>query len=302
MRRKSTAVVASLAAAALIPSAAVAAGPADYVQRAQHRDGGFGMTPSAASSGFVSGWAALGLAAAGHDPAGVRRGGRSALAYVRATAGSMTAIGDVERTILVVRAAGGNPRRFGGRNLVRAVLRSRQGDGSIAGQVSYTSFGVLALRASGSGTRARAVRAAARWLVRQQNADGGYNVGGRGGASGVDDTAYTVQALVSAGRRRAAGTRRAARYLAARQNADGGFPLRPGGGSNAQSTAYAVQGLVAAGGHGARVRRGIRYLRSLTQPNGLVRYSRTSTSSPVWVTSHALLALNRRPFPLAPVR
>jgi hypothetical protein len=137
-----------------------------------------------------------------------------------------------------------------------------------------------------------------RWLLRQQNADGGFNVGGRGGPSGIDDTAYTVQALAAAGKRGTRAVRRAARFLASGQNRDGGFPLRPGAGSNAQSTAYAVQGLVAARGHAGRVRRGIRYLRSLTEPSGLVRYSRTSAQTPVWVTSHALLALNRRPFPL----
>jgi hypothetical protein len=290
------------AAALLSPVAAAAATPADYVRAAQHRDGGFGLTPAAASSPVVTGWAALGLAAAGQHPARVRRGGRSALAYVEARAGSLTEIGDVERTILVARAAGRNPRRFGGRDLVAALLRERERSGAIAGQVSYTSFGVLALRAAGVSSRGPTVRSAARWLVRQQNRDGGYNVGGRGGAGGVDDTAYTVQALVAAGRRTAAGTRRAAAFVARSQNRDGGFPLRPGDGSNAQSTAYAIQGLVAARRHGRAVRRGLRYLRSLTQPNGAVRYSRTSAASPVWVTSHALLALHRRPFPLAPVR
>jgi hypothetical protein len=44
------------------------------------------------------------------------------------------------------------------------------------------------------------VRGAARWLERRQNGDDGFNVGGRG-TSGIDDTGYTVQALVAAGRR-----------------------------------------------------------------------------------------------------
>jgi energy-coupling factor transport system substrate-specific component len=43
------------------------------------------------------------------------------------------------------------------------------------------------------------------------------------------------------------------------------------------------------------------YLRSLTGPDGAVRYSRTSRQTPVWVTAQALAALARRPFPLARV-
>jgi hypothetical protein len=44
------------------------------------------------------------------------------------------------------------------------------------------------------------------------------------------------------------------------------------------------------------------YLRSLIGSNGAVRYSRTSTQSPVWVTANAVLALSRRPLPVAPLR
>jgi hypothetical protein len=43
------------------------------------------------------------------------------------------------------------------------------------------------------------------------------------------------------------------------------------------------------------------YLRSLTAASGAVRYSRTSTQTPVWVTGQALTAFAKRPFPIAPV-
>jgi energy-coupling factor transport system substrate-specific component len=43
------------------------------------------------------------------------------------------------------------------------------------------------------------------------------------------------------------------------------------------------------------------FLRSLTTPDGSVRYSRTSAQTPVWVTGQALAALQRRALPLAPV-
>ena len=38
------------------------------------------------------------------------------------------------------------------------------------------------------------------------------------------------------------------------------------------------------------------YLRSLTEPNGLVRYSRTGRQTPVWVSAQALMALRRKSF------
>jgi hypothetical protein len=66
-----------------------------------------------------------------------------------------------------------------------------------------------------------------------------------------------------------------------------------------------VQGLVAAGVDPARVRRGGRsgldYLASMQAGDGHYRYSASSDQTPVWVTAQALLAVNRRSFPLAAV-
>ncbi len=277
----------ALLAALLLAAPARAAGPADYVRGAQNGDGGFGMTQSGGSSQLATGWALLGLAAAGQKP------GPAALAYVRRGLGSLREIGDVERTVLVVRAAGQNPRRFGGRNLIADIMRKRRKDGSFDGYVSYTAYAILALRRSGVGASSGTIRSAARWLERHQNDDGGFNVGGRG-ASGIDDTAGAVQALVRAGRTAAA--RRGARFLSSQQGPQGGFPLTRGGALNSQSTAYAVQALVAVGGYDRVVRRGQAYIRSLTEENGLVRYSRTGRQTPVWVSAQALLALHRKPF------
>jgi hypothetical protein len=274
-------------AALAIAAPARAASPADYVRGAQNRDGGYGMTQSGASSQLATGWALLGLAAAGQKP------GPAALAYIKRGLPSLKEIGDVERTVLVLRAAGQNPRRFGGRDLIAGILRHRDKDGSFDGYVSYTSFAILALRRSGVSRSSTTIKTAARWIERRQNDDGGFNVGGRG-ASGIDDTASAVQALVLAGRTAAA--RRGSTFLARQQGAQGGFPLTPGGAPNAQSTAYAVQALVATGGHEGALKRGQAYLRSLTESNGLVRYSRTGRQTPVWVSAQALLALHRRPF------
>jgi hypothetical protein len=88
------------------------------------------------------------------------------------------------------------------------------------------------------------------------------------------------------------------------QRSDGGFALS-GGPVNAQSTAWAAQGLAAAGLSPASVRSGGRsaldYLASAQARDGHYRYSSSTDQTPVWVTGQALLAVNARPFPLAPV-
>ncbi|MCW3066577.1 MAG: Prenyltransferase/squalene oxidase, partial [Solirubrobacterales bacterium] len=66
----------------------------------------------------------------------------------------------------------------------------------------------------------------------------------------------------------------------------------------------AIQGLVAAGRDPAGLHRGgarspLDYLRTLTAPDGSVRYSRAGAQTPVWVTAQAALALARKPFPLS---
>jgi prenyltransferase beta subunit len=295
------AAVAAVAAALVLvaaPAPARAASPASYLLSAQNRDGGFGAARGQGSSQLNSAWAAMGLAASGH------RNPRVA-AYLASAAPRMRDVGDIERTILGLAAQGASPRRARGTDLVARLVRARRRNGSWDGLVNRTAFAVLALRAARAGDRQ--VRAAAAWLGTQANRDGGFNFARRGGASGIDDTAGAVQALVAAGHRRGRSVRRAASFLAARQNPDGGFPLTPGGPSNAQSTAWAIQALVAAGRDPSRARRGgarspVAYLRSLTAGDGSVRYSRTSSQTPVWVTAQALTALARRPFPIGPPR
>jgi hypothetical protein len=298
-------VLAALLAVAVLAPAARAAGPTDYLLSAQNGDGGFGPGPGTSSTQLVTGWTALGLAAAGRNPADVAKGGQSIVDYLRAGAGSLNDAGELERTILVLHSAGIDPRSFAGRDLVAELDHDRKPTGSVDGLVDHTAFGIFAFRAAGDGPGSARVQTAVRWLARQQNADGGFGFARHGTASDVDNTGSSLQALVAAGRGASRQARRALAYLRAHQNPDGGFPLNPGGASNAQSTAWAIQGLIAAGRNPASVRRGgrsaIAFLRTLTGPDGAVRYSRTSKQTPVWVTGQALTALARKTFPLAPV-
>jgi hypothetical protein len=90
-------------------------------------------------------------------------------------------------------------------------------------------------------------------------------------------------------------------WLRRAQRGGGGYALATNGVVNAQSSAWAVQGLVAAAGGGKALNRALAYLARLRASDGHYRYSRSSDQTPVWVTAQALLAVERRPFPLAPV-
>lgn len=287
-----------------VATPARAATPAQYLARAQGRDGGLGTAPGARSSGLSTGWAGIALALDGRHPYAVSR----AVAWTRARAaglaraGSATGVGDLERTLLLLDAAGVSPRGFAHQDLVAGLTRDVRGDGSVLGQVNLTAFAILALRGAGVPPGASALRRAGAWLARQQNRDGGFSFLARGLGSDVDDTAAAMQALAALGGRGAA-LARSARYVRALQNADGGLPQERGGGSNAQSTAWAIQGLVVAGVPIGSVHRGgsrtpLAYLRSLVMPDGSVRYSRTNAQTPVWVTATALLGLAGRPLPV----
>jgi energy-coupling factor transport system substrate-specific component len=268
-----------------------------WLRRQQNGDGGFGFGPGQESSPAMTGWAVLGLEAAGVNPLDLDAGDATAISYLAGTLGEISTTGDLERTILVLRGAGLDPRSFQGHDLVRRLLARRGGDGSWAGQVNPTAFGILALRAAGS--PAGNSRSAA-WLRQHENSDGGWGFSA-GAPSDPDSTGAVLQALAVTGGK---GTRGGVGYLRSAQRQGGGFAVT-GGSDNAQSTAWAAQGLLAAGTAPSSARKGGRspldYLASVQAEDGHYRYSSSSDQTPVWVTGQALMAVNGRPFPLASV-
>jgi energy-coupling factor transport system substrate-specific component len=263
---------------------AVARG-ADYLESARTADGGFGASRGdARADPIFTGWAAIGLAASGRSP------GASTAAYLSEQARKVTDVGDIERTMLALHAAGRDTTELG-----RRLARKRARNGSYEALVNRSAFGILALKTAGRRADPKTVA----WLLRAQNRNGGWGLT-RGGPSDVDDTAAVVQALVVAGRRETAPVRRAVRWLVRQRNADGGYPLQPRTPSNAQSTAFAVQALVAARSRAAD--RSIAYLRSLQGEDGSVRYDRSNDQTPTWVTAQAIAAIARKPLPVAPAK
>ncbi len=280
---------AGFATAAGAPAARAAGNPTTYLLSAQNGDGGFGASPGASSSQLFSGWAALGLAAEGLNLRSVSHGGPSLIAYI--SAGSPTDVGSLERTILVLRAAG-----LPATAQVAALQRDVRADGSVSDQVNLTSFAMLALRAAGVAPPSSMTA----WLSRQQDSDGGFNFATAGGTSDVDDTGAALEALSRAGS--GSTISRAVAFLRHQQNPDGGFPSDPGEDSNAQSSAWAIQGLIAAGASPDALPHGSAsaYLRSLIAADGHVRYSRSADQTPVWVTAQAAMALAGKPLPFPP--
>jgi uncharacterized membrane protein len=277
-----------------------------YLASAQNASGGFGGAPGQSSSELYSAWVAIGLAAAGRDPLSDRRDGHTPLTAIRGEASSLEGAGDLERTILALHACGVSAHSLPGGDPVKRLLRFRERNGSFGGQSNLTAFAILALRAAGYATHDPVVRSAEAWLARQQEPDGGFGFATRSGGGDVDDTGSALQAIVAAGVRGGPVIAHAVAYITGAQNLDGGFPETPGGESNSQSSAWAIQGLTAASRDvEALTKDGSRspfgYLESLVAPNGSVRYSRTSSQSPVWVTAQALTALAGKPFPVAPV-
>ena len=160
-----------------------------FLQAAQNPDGGFGAARGQASSELYSAWAAIGLAAAGREPASLRRDGHTVLDALRGEAASLQGAGDLERTILALRASGASVHALPGGDPLARLLHFRRGDGSFSQQSNLTAFAVFALRAAGRGAGDPLVRGAVRWLERQQEGDGGFGFATRGGGSDVDDTA-----------------------------------------------------------------------------------------------------------------
>ena len=295
------ALLAVVVLAVAMPARADAASPVGWLEGAQNSDGGFGPARGTSSSATMTGWAVLGLEAAGRSPFAVRNGGATPLDFLRREAGRLSAAGDLERTILAVEGAGVGSRHFGGRNLPAELRRRLSSGGSVQGQVNLTAFGIMALRAAGASRSS--VHKSARWLHRAENRDGGWGFQ-PSATSDADSTGAALQGMAAAG---ASGhtMRPGVSFLRRVQDRDGGFPLGGTTVSNSQSTAWAIQGLVAAGVRPAGVREHrhspFDYLSKRRRGDGHYTYSAASDQTPVWVTGQALVAVAREAFPVRPV-
>ena len=130
--------------------------------------------PKLGSSPLYTGWAGLGLGLGRPQPARREAQRRTLGGRVRAARQRLAPRHRGDRADRAARPRGGHgPAAL--RRDATCWPRSRSAaasDGSISGFVSYTAFGVMALRASGVSAGSATVR----WLVGSQNADGGFGV------------------------------------------------------------------------------------------------------------------------------
>jgi energy-coupling factor transport system substrate-specific component len=283
---------------ALLPAPARAAQTdraANWLESAQNSDGGFGSSPGDDSSAALTGWAMLGLEAAGRNPVDVAKSGRSATDFLRGHLDEVSSAGDLARTIVALEGAGVDPRSFGSRDLVSALLKHRAANGSYVGWPGTTSFALIALRTAGADS---GLESTISWLAKVQNEDGGWgDVPGQ--PSNADVTGSAMQALP--------GTKAAQAglsYLRKHQRDGGGFALGGSGAVNAQSTAWAVQGMNALGANPASTVSGgssaLDYLAARQASDGHYSYSESSDQTPVWVTSQVLVAVAGASLPISP--
>lgn len=256
--------------AALLAAAAIAASPVSYVQSRQQSDGAFSEVGGVPSPELTA-WAALGLRACRAETG-------PALSYLVAHERELSSATSIA-LVAVAEAALGHD---AGALLGRLGVRPRA--------VNEAVWDILAFRQA----RRPLPKALVTYLLRSQTSSGGFGWA-RGVRPDSNDTAFAVQALHAAGVRGKPVTRAVA-FLRKFQRQDGGFELARGRGSDVQSTAVAIQGLVAAGSKPPPA--AFRYLSKLRRRDGSYRYSVRYTATPLWVTSQALLAVARKPFPL----
>jgi energy-coupling factor transport system substrate-specific component len=290
-----TALVAAFLLPAMVPgqARADAAGAAGWLEKQQNDDGGFGASPGDPSSAAITGWAMLGLEAAGRNPYDVALGGSTPLDFLRGHLDEVGTPGDLARTIVALQGAGADPRSFAGQDLVAKLIARRAVNGSFAGWPGTTAFSVIALRTAGAG-----VAGTLSWLAGVQNDDGGWgDVPGQ--PSNVDVTGAAMQAMPDA-----AAAEAGLSYLRQHQHSNGGFALGNTGDVNSQSTAWAAQGMIAVGADPARIashgHTALDYLAARQAADGHYRYSASSDQTPVWVTGEVLVAAAGNALPIPP--
>ena len=202
---------------------------AAWLRTAQNDDGGFGVTPGVDSSAAMTGWAVLGLEAAGINPLDLDHGDATPISYLAGNIGEITTTGDIERTILRPARCRPRPAALPGPRPGRAACLARRGkDGSWGGQVNPTAFGIFALQAAGSRPGAMGDRRGGCGRTRTQ--DGGWGFAA-GASSDADSTGAVLQGLAASGS--TAGIRRGNSYLRGAQRPGGGFAAERRGGQRA---------------------------------------------------------------------
>jgi energy-coupling factor transport system substrate-specific component len=265
-----------------------------WLQAQQRPSGGFAADNGRDAGAEMTSWSMLALAAAGKNPLDVTNGGKSPVDFLRAHRSEIKDAGDVARTILALQAAGVDPRNFVGEDLVSHLLAERRDNGSYQGWPGTSAYAVLALRAAGANSAAKAT---VEWLRKVQAKDGGWGNDPQS-PSTADITGAVLQVLTPGSQ----ASERALDYLRGEKRPNGGFAPGRTLSANAQATAWVSQGLLAAGKDPAGFGGGsssLAYLRDLQTPAGNFLQAPGIEASPVWVTAEVMVPLSGSFLPIS---
>jgi len=207
---------------------------------------------------------------------------------------------DYARFILTILAAGQDPARFGGTNMIDRLKRAQLANGKFAdsmdgnGQALINAhvWSIIALHAAGEPIPRAAL--AKSWLLSKQLSDGGFQFTTGVRQSGVDITAMTLLAMRALGMKKdEPPVSRAISFLRKAQTAGGGFA--EAGIPNAESAANVISSLIAWGEQPQAWKKGtssvVDQLLTFQKADGLFAHTRTGSGNSI-ATSQALLALS----------
>jgi len=203
-----------------------------------------GAIAYASQDGAYSDWEAYALAAAGADVPAAYLAGVEAL--LKSREGSFRNVTDYERIAIGIAAAGGDPSRFAGYNVMERIVENER---MTAQGTNGPIFALVALDAAEYEPSPDALwtrDALLDWLIERQNEDGGWPLAD-GDASNVDLTAMAVVAMAPYAEREDAGRAidRAVTWLSSVQLDNGGYAL--GGEETSESAAQVLLALAALG-------------------------------------------------------
>lgn len=272
---------------------------AQYLISARNEDGGFPLLKGKESSKSITDWVTMALVAANKDVAGVK-------SYLQKEGDTLQYTTDYARKLLALTVAGCGT-EYQGIDIGEKVKSFQQSSGQFAqilqGEkdlVNAHMWAVLALNSAGVDITYK--DKARKWLISQQNEDGGFSFDVNF-ASDPDDTGIALRALsiLEENPQDSVAVKKAVGYLKTQQNEDGGFCWQ-GLKTNASTDAWVIQGLKAVGEDPASEKwqvngkSPITHLLSLQNPDGSFKWMEGRDSNTVLITSQVIIALSNNAF------
>ncbi|MDD2402750.1 MAG: prenyltransferase/squalene oxidase repeat-containing protein [Clostridia bacterium] len=270
----------------------------EYLLAVQNNDGGFPGEAGQKSSRTITDWTIMALCAVGEDPNSEKwtKNGHSSLDYIESSTYLLKATNDYSRTLLAL-SAGDKGTVYNGEDIAKKIISFQQENGQFAqldqgerDMVNAHMWAVLALASTGQEIPNR--EKACKWLISQQNEDGGF-CWLVGGESDPDDTGIAIATLNVLGEPQdSVIMKNAVDYLENQRDEEGGYCWN-GQESNIASDAWVIQGFQAVGKTPDYT-----HLLSLQSNEGYFNWTEDKVSSPVLMTAYAMIALSGQSFPV----